>query len=296
MLVSELIDRTLAEWLHPSGDAKDSFDNLQEAIDADDTEIVLGDRVERVPRDTILQIDSELILASDSSGSVVQVAERGHGGSTPAAHSVGALVWVDPTFSRLEILHAARAIIAKLYAWGLYQRVVDSSMEFTTRSVIAAPTGTKEIHSIAVRRSSSDELYATLSMRGVDWTELKFFEPLKFQIRRPVAAEGQPMHVVCIKDFTLPDAEADDLDDCGLSEQLQEDLPMAVAGQVLKGREIPRVTMDRIREALSAAGLNPGITLNIGEAMIRSFRNDAVMAERQRMNELDDPSFEWQRR
>lgn len=299
MLVSELIDRTLAEWLYPGGDENPLFDILLSGIDNSPSTLTvpLEGRAENVPRDSVLQIDSELILTKETSGSTVTAAKRAYNGSTIASHSTGAIVQVDPTFTRIEILHALRAIVGKLYAWGLYQRAVDTAMTFTVRNVIEAPAGTKEIHSILVRRSTSDELYVPLKQRGTDWIEHKEFDPIKFWIRRSVAAEGQPMRVVCIKDFTLPATETDNLTSaCGLSEQIQEDLPMAVAGQVLKGREIPRVTLDRIREALSAAGLNPGVTMNIGDAMIRSFQKDAVMAERQRLNETDEPSFEWQRR
>ena len=297
MLVSELIERTLAEWLQPSGDSKDQFDTLTTGIDASVLELELTGRAEFVPRDSILQIGSELILVSESAGSMVTLAQRAYGASSADTHSAGDLVFVDPTFTRVEILNGLRSIVAKLNAWGLYERAVDTSNTFTTRNVLNLPAGAREIHSIAVRRSTSDELYATLSQRGTDWIEYKHFTPPKFKINRSVAAEGQAMSVVCIKNFTLPSAEDDDLtDDCGLSVEIQEDLPMAVAGQVLKGREVPRVTLDRIREALSAAGLNPGVTMNIGDAMIRSFRSDAVTAERQRMNEIDEPSFEWQRR
>lgn len=299
MLVSELIDRTLSEWLYPAGSDQPQFDILETALTADtaDVTIDLEGRAEFTPRDSIIEIGSELIRTKESSGSVVTAAERAINGSTLAAHSVGAIVWLDPLFTRVAILNALRAIVAKLYPWGLYRRVVDSTLDFTVKNVLTAPSGTKEIHSILVRRSTSDELYIPLGMKGVDWVEYKQFDPPKFQIRRSVAAEGQDIHLVCVKDFTLPDAEADDLTvDSGLSEQLQEDLPMAVAGQVLKGREIPRVTLERIREALTAAGLNPGVTLSIGDALVSAFRRDAVMAERQRQNQLDDPAFEWQRR
>lgn len=297
MLVSDLIDQTLADWLHPAGDEQAQFDNLEGGIDASVLELTLEGRAEFVPRDSQLQIGSELILAKDSNGAVVTLAERGFGGSTPAAHSDGDLVWVDPLFTRVEILHALRAIVGKLYPWGLYQRVVDSTLDNTVRTVMTAPAGTKKIHSILVRRSTAEERYASLGMRGVDWVEYRQFDPPKFEIRRGVAAEGQDIHLVLIKDFTLPADEADDLlDDCGIPETLQEDLPMAVAGQVLKGREIPRATMDRIREALAAAGLNPGVTLNIGQAMIREFKQEAVLAERARLNDIDEPGFEWQRR
>lgn len=297
MLVSDLIDQTLAEWLHPAGDEQAQFDNLDGGIDNAVLQLTLEGRAEFVPRDTQIQIDSELILAKSSNGAVVTLAERGFGSSTPATHLDGALVWLDPLFTRVEILHALRAIVGKLYPWGLYRRVVDSTLNNTIREVMTAPAGTKKIHSILVRRSTAEERYVPLGMRGVDWVEYRQFDPPKFEIRRGVAAEGQDLHLVLIKDFTLPVLETDNLTTtCGLPESLQEDLPMAVAGQVLKGREIPRATMDRIREALAAAGLNPGVTLNIGQSMIREFKQEAVLAERARLNDIDEPGFEWQGR
>jgi hypothetical protein len=297
LLVAELIDNTLAEWLHPAGDEQAQFDNLVGAIDADVLALTLEGRAEFVPRDSQLQIGSEVILVKSSSGAALTLAERGFGGSVKVAHNNGDLVWVDPVFTRIEILHALRAIVGKLYPWGLYRRVVDSTLDFTTSGTLTAPAGTKRIHSILVRSSSAEELYVPLGMRGIDWVEYRQFDPIKFQIKRGVAAEGQDIHLVCIQDFVLPTDENQDLlANCGIPETLQEDLPMAVAGQVLKGREVPRVTMDRIREALAAAGLNPGVTLNIGQAMIREFKNEAVLAERNRQNDSDEPVFEWQRR
>lgn len=297
MLVSELIDRTLAEWLYPGGDETPQFDTLASGIDASVLSLTLAGRAEFTPRDSILEIESEQILASSSNGAVVALQERGYNGSTPATHATGKLVIIDPAFTRLECLNALRAIISKLYAWGLYRRVVDSTLDFTTQSVLVAPTGTKKIHKILVRRSTTDELYVEFKQRGTDWVEYHEFDPIKFQMRRGGVAEGQDMYVTCIKDFTLPDDESDNLTTgSGLSETLQEDLPMAVAGQVLKGREIPRVQLDRIREALAAAGVNPGITFNLGEGMISAFKREAVMAERTRLNDTDEMVFEYQRR
>lgn len=295
MLVSELIDRTLAEWLYPGSDEQPQFDVLDTSIDSSTLDVVLEGRTEYVPRDSILEIGSELMLVKDSNGANVTLAKRAFNGSTPAAHSAGALVWVDPTFTRREVLNGLRSLIGKLYPWGIYDRFIDTTQTYTTRGVIDTATGTKEIHSILVRQPTTQERWVPLTFRGIDWVEYKQFDPPKILLRRG-GAEGQAMRMVCIRDFTLPTAETDDLDTIGVPEALQEDLPMAVAGKVLSGREVPRATLDHIRELLAAQGVQPGSILNVGESLVSIFRRDAVAAERRRLAELDDPAFEWQRR
>jgi hypothetical protein len=292
LLVSELITRTLAEWLYPGGDEIPQYDFITTAIDADDLEIVLEGRVENVPKDSILQIGDELVLVKSVTGSAVTVAPEGRGyrDSTAASHDVGALVEVDPTFSRLEIYHALREIMGRLGAWGLYKRTVDASLVCDLTEVIDAPAGTLEILSILVRDLGAKENYLPLTRRGKDWIEFKEFDPIKFLMRR--GYQDQPMRVVCRQTIGLPTSMSFDLDD-ELSETFQEGLPMAVAGQVLKGREVPRAYADRIREVLAQEGLPPGAIIDVGEALLSLFKRDAVMAERRRLDELDEPTFEW---
>lgn len=290
-----MIDRTLAEWLYPGGDESPQFDFLTEAIDDSELTVPLEGRVELVPNDSLLQIGNELLLVKETSGSAVTVAARGYNTSTAAEHAEGALVTVDPTFTRIEIFHAIRALIAKFQAWGLYSRVVDESLVSTFDEVIEMPAGTREVHSILIRKNQTDEDWIPLRHKGVDWIEYKEFDPVKIKLRRGIY--DQPMRVVCKKEFTLPDDEDFDLtDDGGVSIYLQEDMPMAVAGMVLKGREVPRAYIDRIRELLANEGLPPGAIIDVGETLLSMFRRDAVLAERRRLDELDEPTFEWQRR
>jgi hypothetical protein len=292
LLVSELITRTLAEWLYPGGDEIPQYDFLTTAVDADDLEVVLEGRVESVPKDSILQVGDELMLVKEVTGTAVTLAPEGRGyrDSTAAAHDVGALVEVDPTFSRLEIYHALREIMGRLGAWGLYKRTVDASLVCDLTEVIETSAGTLEVLSILVRDSGEKENYLPLTRKGKDWIEFKEFDPVKILMKR--GYQDQPMRVVCRQTIGLPTSMSFDLDD-ELSETFQEGLPMAVAGQVLKGREVPRAYADRIREVLAQEGMPPGAIIDVGEALLSLFRRDAVMAERRRLDELDEPTFEW---
>jgi hypothetical protein len=297
VLVSELIDLTLNQWLYPGGDEQPQFDTLQSDIDDSTDTIVLSGRAEFVPRDTLLEIGGEQILVFGSSGSTVTVAQRGFAGTTPAAHAAGTVAWIDPSFTRKELLNALRGLIGKLITWGVYDRYVDTSNTFDNRGVLTAPARTQRIHSITVRRATSSvEQYTTYTTRGTDWIEYNAFDPLKFQIKRANSI-GQTMNVVCVRDFDLPDSESDDLTvDIRIPVGLQEDLPMALAGQVLKGRQVPQALVDRIREVLASNGQNPGIVGSIGDALLNAFKRDAIVAERRRLDSIDEPGFEWQAR
>lgn len=296
MLVSDVIDATYLEWLYPAGVEQPLYDVLSEdlASNASDLSVSLEGRAESVPRDSVLEIGSELLLAKEVSGTVVTLQERAFLGTTLAAHTTGDRVIIDPTYPRTTVFSALKSVIGLLYPWGLYSRGIDTSQTFTTGSVIALPSGAKKILSILVRRTSNDEQYDRLVRRGVDWIEYREFDPPKYHLRRG-GNEGQSMRVVYMSDFTLPTSEADDLDDLGVSETLQPDLSMAVAGHLLRGKELPRVQVEEIRNLLASQGVQVGSAMNIGQALIQAFQRTYVAAERRRQSELDEPTFEWVR-
>lgn len=298
MLVSELIDRTLSEWLYPGSDEEPMFDTLSGDIDDSTLDIVLAGRAKSVPRDTKLEIGSELILVSDSSGSAITAAARGFAGSTATTHTSGDLVYVDPTFTRTEILNGLRSLMAKLYSWGCYRRAL-GTLTYTLRNTVDLPAGTRRILGGQLRRNTVSELYTPLAIRGEDWVEYHEFEPPKVMFRRS-GLEGGTAHMVYEREWPLPTAEDDDLSDAatfGLGDILQEDLPMGVAGMVMKGRQVPRSLADRIQAQLASQGQqNPTVILSVGQSLLNTFRADAVMAERQRLSMIDPATFEWQRR
>ncbi len=292
MLISELIDKTFMEWLYPAGDDQPAYDFLLAEINATVLALTLEGRTNRVARSSILEIDSEVILTKDVSGPAVTIADRGFLNTTPGSHNIGALVKIDPTFTRKACLDAARAIIANLYPWGVYQRAIDTAQTYQTTGVFALPTGGREVLSILVRRSTDGEQWDRLKHPGEDWVMYTEFDPGKYQMRAR-GITGAQMLVVYMKDWAIPSVETDELNTLGLPTALQEGLSMGVAGWVLRGREIPRVLADRIRELLSTQGVQVGASLNIGNALLDLFKREFVTTERRRLSELDPPGFEY---
>jgi hypothetical protein len=288
--VSEVIDTTYSSWLYPAGVNRPSFDVLAEEITDVQSVFSLEGRI-TVPKDSILEVGSELILTESVSGSEVTASERGYLGSTAATHLVNSRIYLDPMFSRFAVLKALRAIIGDLYPRGLYARVVDQNKTYTTSGVVAAPTGTKRILKISCRLSSTYEEYRRLRPERDEYDILTEFDPPKLKFRRG-GIEDAVLNIVIAKDFVLPTVETDDLeDDCLLPATLVNHLPQGVAGKILQARELPRVQIEQIKRLLASQGIQVGAALNVGQALLQAFWGEVAL-ERARLEELDPAGFE----
>lgn len=297
MLVSEVIDRVLDEYLYPAGESRPSYDTLAADLDASSTAISVAGRVSNIPGDTVLEIGSELILVNAVSGTDITAQTRGYLETVGAEHSAGDAVWIDPDFPRKAILSKVSAIVSMLKPWGLYARKTDTSQTFTTREVTTLPAGARRLINATVRDPGSYETYTELTRRGVDWIEHKAFTPPKVQFRPTRGVdEGASMTLVYEADFTKPTAESDDITTvCGVPDTLADALPMGVAGLLMQGREVTRIQVETIRRLLASQGVTVGSSMNVGQTLLGTFRTQYVMAERVRQSDLDPPTFEWVR-
>lgn len=294
MLVSEVIDRTINEFLYPAGVDRPSYDTLASGIDALTLTIPLAGRVDDVPEDTILQIDSELVLVESVVGNTVTAKQRGYLETGGVIHSSGAIVEVDPTYYRTAILNALKGVIGMLRPWGLPRIATSTSLTFTTRKVLNLPVGTRRVRQVIVADPGSFETYTALKTQGVDWVFYPFLSPPKIHLRRRGPAENQPMTVVYETDFTQPTLESDDVTSvCGVPDTLAPFLPMGVAGAVLAGKETARVHIEAIRRLLASQGVQVGASMNLSQTLTGLFRSVYVMAEMKRLEELDEPGYEW---
>lgn len=297
MLVSDILDRTFSEWLAPAGVDRPAFDLLAGDMTATippagSTFEVLGHLKGSIPPDSLLEIDSELVLTRDVAQTTVTVQDRGWLDTAPAAHTAGAKVYLNPKYPRLTLLHALASVIGNLWPWGLYVKAIDTSKTFTTRTTISLPAGGRTILSILVNSGGQFERYHELKMRGRDWIEYHQFNPTRFTLLRG-GGQGLPMIIAYKQDFARPTSEAQNLDDLSIPVTLQPYLPLAIAGYVLQSKEIPRVQVEEIRRMLSTTGIQVGQVMNIGQQMLRTFRGEYVAAERRRLRQDDPTQIEW---
>jgi len=290
------MDRTFSEWLSPSGINRPAWDTVATAGVLSGTgegTFTVSGRVTSIPNDTILEIDDELIRTSAVSTVTVTTGGRGYLETAAASHAAGSYVYIDPPFPRINVFNALNNIISQLYPAGLYVRTTNASFNWSTKAVQALGTGTLDVLSVIVRTPSTDENYTDPLMEGRDYRILYEFTPPKIRmIRGGYGTNQYAVTVITKKDFTQAATTADDLlSVCGVSTNLQPSLPMAVAGWLLQGREVPRVQIEDVRRQLASTGINVGSALNVGQALLRQFWNGPVANERRRQFEADPTRF-----
>lgn len=290
MLISELVDRTLNEWLYPSGENLPAFDILAANITDSATSLTVEGLQSFIPPNTILEIGSEQLLVEDVVGTAVTVNERGWRETTAAAHLAGAKVWIEPTFTRKSIFNALSSAIGELYAMGLYARGYDDTQAFTSSTLLSLPAGGKDILSIVAEQTANDPIRLR---PGRDYTEYSEYTPTKFKLRTG-GLSGSGIVVVYTKDFVLPTAEDDDVTtDCLVPSSLAPYLPMAAAGHLLQGKALPDVFIEDVRSKLASEGVQPGTPLNIGQVLLQTFERTYVGREVARQIKQDRPAVRY---
>lgn len=291
MLASEIIDRVYDTWLYPAGVDRPGFDVLVAPLIADPSAktISLSGRISNIPRDSILEIGSELILTESTSGSSVTANERGYLESDVAAHSVGDKALVNPRFTRKQIFDTLCHLVETLYSLGLYRRATAPLILPTTIGApVALPTGTKRVIQIQ-QAAAGTGIYAQPMREGWDYDVLYVADPPLIQFRFLRNTAVNPMVTVAL-DFTVPTSEATSLD---VPVELQPHLPMAVAGYLLQGKEVGRVQLDEIRRLLAAQGVQVGQNLSVGQALLNGFEVKYVLRSKKLLREKDPVRLAW---
>jgi hypothetical protein len=300
VLVSEVIERAYNEFLYPGDVNRPTYDKLATAMDGSVTSLTVTGRVQNIPRDTVLEIDSELMLVDTVTGNVVALHPtlgRGYLETAAVAHAQFAPVYIDPAYSRKVMLNALISVIGNVYAWGAYSRKTVSTLLFTTDGTIDLPAGAKKALKILAALGTSSPLRYNQLRRGIDYLEFEEFDPPKIQLLRG-GTEGGFMQIVYKAEYTLPTVETDDLSALAnpVPNTLQNYLPMAIAGYLLQGRDLSRVQIEEVRRALAAAGGQPGASINLANQMLNVFYNRYVQPEADRLRERDFGGIEFVRR
>lgn len=277
MLVSEAIDRTLNNWLYPAGIDRPPFDTLNALLSDSATSVAVTGRLgsDGIPDDTIVEIESELILVSSVSGTTLTFNERGYLDTVAASHASGTKVWVDPDFPRKSIFNAIQAIVEGLAGLGLY-KVSSDTFTHSFITPVATDSGTKDIVSPMQYLWGPD--YYELE-EGNDYKVLRTFDPPRIKFFG--GQEGSTVTAMVKSEFTSPSTEADDLTTvCGVPASLARHISMAAAGMLLMGHEPSRLQIETVRRALASEGVQVGASLNVGQTLITQFEQVYVARER----------------
>lgn len=293
MLADEVVDRTYSEWLERGGYRR-TWDTLDTGVNDAILTWITDGRVSGIPSDSILECEYEVALNNDTAGATLTLQERGLGESDAAAHIAGKKIYVNPRFTRISVLNALKATIRDLYYWGAYRRVIDSSLAIPSVGMITMPAEVTDV--LAVFVESLPGVGASAEwvplQRGRGWEFYPEFSPAKLVVSAGIPGRAPQVVYKANYDFsTWSDVGATDLDDLGVAAHLQEHLPMAVAGYVLRGTEVPKLQEQEIKRLLIGGGeaAQVGANLQVGEMLINTFRSTYVKNEVIALQEKDRP-------
>lgn len=294
------IEKTLNRWIYPGDSNRPAFETLNALLSDSATSIAVTGRLgsDAVPDDCVVEIESELILMSSVSGTTLTFNERGYLETTAAQHASGTKVWIDPPYSRKALFDAANEIIANLYSMSggrLYARTIDTTTTFSYTAPQSLPTGGLDILNIRVLPSATGTItrWNTLD-EGTDYEVYYDTTPASYHTFGG-STSGSSQKVTYKKDFTQATTEADDLTTtCLVPAGLANQLPKAIAGTLLQGKELPAVQIEDIKRRLASEGVQVGSHISIGDALLQSFQRD-VERECNRLRTLDKPKRKYAR-
>lgn len=290
MKLSEGVDRCLSTYLYPAGVNRPLFDTLATTITSSSTTLTTNGLATYVPQ-TLIEIDSEEILTKEAeSSTTVDLLVRGYLETTAAAHTAGAIIWINPEYTRQSIRNALTTIIRSLYPKGLYRLVAESDITADTINAIDLDALTLEVASV----NAFDGLRWYELTPERDYQVITAFDPPKLQIFS-APLQGGTLRINYKTDFLTPQsiydadtaspptyATVEDVDlttDCGVPYHLAEYIPMAAAGHLLIGKEFVALAEDA-RQEFKTGDVPPGTKMSVGERLLREFDRQVELAKR----------------
>ena len=161
--VSTVVDRIYRDFLNKPDDLA-AFSRLDGSITDSDTSLIYEDNLFSSEEENLLdggaliEIDQELMLVTSSNTSTrTLTVARGYAGTTAAAHSDNANLYINPTFPRKSVFDAVADNIVRLYP-SLYNVTTTSVTSAST--YVEVPASTVEVLTSYVQNSSG-ELYTS---------------------------------------------------------------------------------------------------------------------------------------
>jgi len=267
--VSTLVDRIYRDFLNKPDDLA-AFSRLDGAITDSDTSLIYEDNLFSSEEEnlldggTLIEIDQELMLvtASNTSTRTLTVA-RGYAGTTAAAHSDNANLYINPTFPRKSVFDAVADNIVRLYP-SLYNVTTTSVTSASTYAEV--PASTVEVLTSYVQNSSG-ELYTSA---GIEL--LRDFPPSSTNtaVQFYNTSTGKTVYLVVKRKFVRPTAETDDLStDCLLADEYQQIVMIGAVADIVGATDIDATTQEFITEKLAAENYPVGSGERLRNALLR---------------------------
>jgi hypothetical protein len=279
----QLIDRVNSELLAGTVEERNK---LAASTDSYQTDIEMTYSLGSLRENTVFQIGTELMYVWEvNTTSKTATVDRGYGGTTAAAHTIGDIVTVSPRFPRHQILNGLNADLADLSSPmnGLFQmKTVDVSYNGSDRMVnLTGVTEIIDLYDVRYRYLNDDYPIVRNVRLLRDMPVSDFASGFVLAFDAPVRAGS--VRVLYKAPYTAFATEADTVADAGGTASLDDLLILGAQIRVMAGREVKRNFTESQGDTRRAeevpAGAVGGSILNL-----QRLRRDRIQAEAARLN------------
>ena len=276
---SALLDRVNRQLL--SGTVEER-NKLAATVDSDDTAFVMSYDLAGLRAGVVFEIDSELCYIWEAtSGTKTITVERGYMGTTPASHTAGAIITINPRFPKAQMLEALNQDIDDLSSPlnGLF-RIVTADVDYNGSDRQVDLTGaTSVLDLIDVRLRYLDSDYPVIRMtrlqRDLPTTDF----PSGFAIVFDESAMAGTLRVRYKAPFTRVSTVSDSIQSVANVPVTMEDiLELGVMSRVLSTREVKRNFIESQGDTRRSDEVPAGAMRDSFSNILR-LRRDRIIAE-----------------
>ncbi len=278
-----VINRTLRQLL--SG-VIEQRNKLSVAINSTTTTVVVSYDPDGIRAGQVIEIDSELFYVWEASvGTRTLTVERGWNGTTPASHSVGAIVTVNPRFPRAQILEALNDELQDLSSpvHGLFQ-IKSFDLNYNGSDImidLPEVTNIIDLVSVQVRQIATEYplIRKVKLVRDLPTDDFPSTYALKFE----QGCRPGRIRVVYKAPFTPLANESQNLNlYAGLPDSCEDIINLGVQIRLMAPRELKRNFTESQGDTRRADEVQAGAVSNSINNLIR-MRRDRIIAEAARL-------------
>jgi hypothetical protein len=259
---------------------------LDAGVDADDTSFVMSYDLKGLREGVVFEIDAELFYIWEvTGGTKTIIVERGYAGTTPASHSAGAIVTINPRFPKAQMLESLNQDIDDLSSPvnGLFRVVaVDLVYNGADRQIdLTGATDVIDLIDVRLRFLSDD--YPVL--RGVrlqrNLPTSDFASGLALVFDEGTIAGS--LRVRYKAPFVRALSAASDIQStCFVPQSMEDILEMGVMARMMQTREIKRNFIESQGDTRRSDEVPAGATRDSFSNILR-MRRDRIIAEKAKL-------------
>lgn len=284
-LASDLVEETRS--LLNSG-SRPEINRLTTTLNTSIASVVVDFALGSIVAGSYIAIDLEIMYVWSSTGSTATV-QRGMLGSIPAAHTAGALIYVNPRWSAFTMLRAINEELASYSSprWGLYQiKTVDLTYNSAQNGYdLTSVTDLIDVYSVESTGYVAGELESVRNWRLVRNQSTGVFASGFGLVLYEGANPGRNIRVIYKAPFTALTALTSDVQTtAGFPATANDIPPLGAAARLVTAREVKRAFTDSQPESRTAAEVPPGTNRNAAAGLLQ-IRDARLHEEAARLNQ-----------